>query len=116
MAKNKPSFKKVIAEETKSMFTPMNSAEVEDEVLEAVKEARISPEVEIGEIKVKVTPRPVKVKEKVRPKPHKHDHELIRGLRKQDRKGLNKTCSRCARRMPLAQMDGGKADLCDDCR
>ena len=48
MAKNKPSFKKVIAEETKSMFTPMNSAEVEDEVLEAVKEARISPEVEIG--------------------------------------------------------------------
>ena len=46
--------------------------------------------------------------------PKKMDVHMIRALRANDR-SFNKTCSECARRVPLETIQGGKADVCDAC-
>jgi len=135
MSKDKPEFKKVTTEEKKSHLKAMNYEQVEDEALmarleakEEVKEAiakDVVPTLLANESVIardydrdEAVKEELKsmVDEKVRPKPHGHSMHTIQQLRLKDRKKLNKTCSRCGRRMPLAKMDGGKADICDDCK
>lgn len=113
-------FKKVETDKTRSKVTPMEPEKVEEEVLEAVKEAKkeikedkpVFKSVGTCEVTYKDPPKP----EKVRPKPHGLPTYVIQQLRTKDHIKLNKTCSRCARRVPLAQIDDGKADICDDCK
>ena len=131
MSKDKPEFKKVTTEEKKSHLKAMNYEQVEDEALmarleakEEVKEAiakDVVPTLLANEsVIARDYDRDEAVKEELKsmnkPKPHGHSKQTIQQLRLKDRKKLNKTCSRCGRRMPLAKMDGGKADICDDCK
>lgn len=51
-----------------------------------------------------------------KPKKELPSPKLIRELRIRDRKRINKTCSHCATRRPLDEMDGGKADVCVHCK
>jgi len=67
---------------------------LEEEVLEAVKEAKDEP----------------KSKEKP-PLPK----ALVQRLRLRDRY-FNKTCAQCGRRVPLVQIQDGKGEICDKCR
>ena len=121
---DKPKFKKVTTEETKSHLLPMDYGQVEDEVLAAKDEvnAEKAKVAEVSETapEVKQYDREKAVKEELKsmskPKPHGQTKQVIQQLRLKDRKNLNKTCSRCGRRMPLAKMDGGNADICDDCK
>jgi len=46
----------------------------------------------------------------------KYPVALIRELRKVDRVNINKTCSACATRKPLAEMGNGLADICTSCK
>ena len=55
------------------------------------------------ETKAEATPEP------------KYSKQLIRELRLRDRKGKSKTCSKCAVRRPINEMDDGKADVCVHC-
>jgi len=72
---------------------------LEDEVLEAVREAKNEPR--------KDEPR----KER-KPAITK---TLVQRLRRRDRH-FNKTCAQCGRRVPLIQIQGGKGEICDKCR
>lgn len=41
---------------------------------------------------------------------------VLRELRQIDRKNIEKTCSVCYVRQPIAKMGSGKAEICDDCQ
>lgn len=68
--------------------------DLEDEVLEAVKEAK---------------------EEKSLDEKPPLSKALVQRLRLRDR-SFNKTCARCGRRVPLAQIQDGKGEVCDTCR
>ena len=112
------------------LTTPEVSKEVvEDEVLEAVKEGKIETRINHEETPSFSGPAHVEEFEKYRltgsdlmlgtdtpskTERPKMDVHMIRALRANDR-SFNKTCSECARRVPLETIQGGKADVCDAC-
>jgi len=101
--------------------TKMSSEELEDEVLEAVEEAKEEEKddayrcVAEGAEHIRAVmdsepePEPVPVKKQVIPP------NTIKRLRLRDRH-FNKTCANCARRVPLAEIENGKGEVCDTCR
>ncbi len=103
---------KVIKDELKSMVEPKNidievtdSPNLNKDIEKGIKKELRKSEAPVGEVNVKVN-KPKGI----------WDAKAIADLRTRDMKKQNKTCSACVRRMPLAQMDGGKADICDECK
>jgi rRNA maturation endonuclease Nob1 len=76
--------------------------EVEDEVLEAVEEAKA--EIEVSAI------QEIKLEEKT-----PISKNMLQRMRLRDR-SFNKTCATCGRRAPLAEIGNGNSEICDSCK
>lgn len=131
-----PKFTKVEVDEDVTTYTEQTNKEVEDEIIEAMKEGQAKiAELEAENEKLKaeknklgelVDTRSVELacarlayEEVIKPKPipevNKKRWSLINDLRKRDTPGVTKTCACCTRRCSWKKMDYGKSEFCDKC-
>lgn len=105
-------YKKVEVDEEVCSFKEVSNVEVEDEVIDAMKEGQakiLELEAENARLLAEV--------ERVRrgPETSPLGVPFINQLRETDIPGMNRTCKCCSRRVPLHEMHDGVVEFCKTC-